>query len=276
MKLTDDWEAAISAYVTYLRASGAPETTIRARREHLAHLARRVNVGPWSLGEGELLAYAGAQQWARETRRSRRTTLLGFYRWARAAGHVVVVTADVLPKVPASQPPTRPAPDNAYRAALLAAPPRETLMLRLAAEVGLRRAEVAKVHTRDIFEDLAGWSLRVHGKGGRERVVPLPGSLARVLVDVEAGYVFPGLDGGHLSPRWVGRLIADLLPEGWTMHTLRHRFATRAYALRSDILMVQELLGHSSPGTTRRYVEITRTPMRELIEELEAHDVRYA
>ncbi|WP_424446435.1 tyrosine-type recombinase/integrase [Microbacterium sp. CH-015] len=68
------------------------------------------------------------------------------------------------------------------------------------------------------------------------------------------GYLFPGRDNGHLSPRYVGKIIRDLLPGEWTMHTLRHRFGTRAYALTSDLLLVQDLLGHSSPSTTRRYV----------------------
>jgi integrase len=89
-----------------------------------------------------------------------------------------------------------------------------------------------------------------------------------MLARMPEGYVFPGQDDGHLSPRYVGKLLATLLPEGWTMHTLRHRFATRAYALRSDLLLVQEMLGHASPTTTRRYVEYDRARMRAVVEEL--------
>jgi hypothetical protein len=43
------------------------------------------------------------------------------------------------------------------------------------------------------------------------------------------GWLFPGDEDGHLSPRWVGKLMAGALPDHWTAHTLRHRFATRAY-----------------------------------------------
>lgn len=147
------------------------------------------------------------------------------------------------------------------------AKPREKLILRLAAEVGMRRAEVARSHSRDLMEDLVGFSLIVHGKGGKNRIVPLPQSLGRTLSTLE-GYYFPGNDDGHLSPRYVGKLIRDLLPGDWTMHTLRHRFGTRAYALTSDLLLVQEMLGHASPTTTRRYVEYDRTRMRAAVEEL--------
>src|SRR5690606_36737267 len=121
-----------------------------------------------------------------------------------------------------------------YREALMRAGHREGLMLRLAAEVGMRRAEVAQAGSEDLIEDLIGWSLLVHGNGNRERVVPLPSSLARALLDLPNGPFFPGAVDGHLSARYVGKLLASLMPEMWTMHTLRHRFATRLYALRSD------------------------------------------
>ena len=116
-------------------------------------------------------------------------------------------------------------------------------MLRLAAEVGMRRSEVAVAHSRDLMEDLVERSLIVHGKGGRTRIVPIPASLGRALADLEDGYFFPGNDDGHLSPRYVGKLIRDLLPDQWTMHTLRHRFATRLYAHTRDLLGVQGMLG---------------------------------
>lgn len=52
------------------------------------------------------------------------------------------------------------------------------------------------------------------------------------------------------------------------MHTLRHRFATRLYALTRDILLVQETLGHASPSTTRIYVPYDRERGRDAINEL--------
>ncbi|WP_309105011.1 tyrosine-type recombinase/integrase [Microbacterium sp.] len=274
--LNQEWLDAIAAYDDDQKAGGKPPTTRRSRREHLQHLARRVHAGPYDLTADELVAYAAAQSWAVETRRGRRNTFLSFYRWAVRVGHVQENVAEHLPKVPIRAGRARPAPDRVYHEALMRASHREQLMLRLAAEVGMRRAEVAQAHSDDLVEDLVGWSLIVHGKGDRIREVPLPPSLATALLNLPRGYFFPGQDHGHLSPRYVGKLLAERLPEGWTMHTLRHRFATRLYALRSDLLLVQETLGHASPSTTRRYVEYDRTRMRAAIEELEASDVRYA
>jgi integrase len=273
--LDDEWLRAIAEYDAAQIAGGKPATTRRTRREHLQHLARRMPCGPWQVTGDLLLGYVAGQSWAVETRRGRRNTFTSFYGWAVEAGRVVENVGATLPKVPIQAARARPAPDRVYREALMRAGHREGLMLRLAAEVGLRRAEVAQAASWDLIEDLVGWSLLVHGKGGRERVVPLPSSLARALVDLPRGYFFPGADHGHLSPRYVGKLLACLLPEGWTMHTLRHRFATRLYALRSDLLLVQESLGHASPTTTRRYVEYDRTRMRAAIDELESGDVRY-
>lgn len=266
--LDGSWREAIADYLKDQRAGGKPHTTCDARRQHLEHAARRIDAGPWTVTGDELVDYAAAQSWAKETRRGRRNTLLSFYRWAIASGRTTENPADQLPRVKITQGRARPAPDRVYREALMRAKPREQLMLRLAAELGMRRAEVAQVHTDDVIDDLVGHTLIVHGKGGRERLVPLPKSLGRQLATADAGFVFPGNDNGHLSARYVGKLLADLMPDGWTMHTLRHRFATRAYALRSDLVLVQEMLGHSSPTTTRRYVEFDRGRMRAVVEEL--------
>lgn len=139
-------------------------------------------------------------------------------------------------------------------------------MLRLGAEVGMRRGEVAQVHSRDIIVDLTGWSLIVHGKGNRERIVPLPDGVALELRALPTGYAFPGQDAGHLSPRWVGTVISRLLPPGVTMHKLRHRFATRTYESSNyDIRVVQELLGHSSVNTTQIYIAVPDDRLRNAV-----------
>lgn len=193
-----------------------------------------------------------------------------FWQWLAAAG-VCDDIAACLPAVRASTPSPRPCPDLAYRAALRKAKPRERLMMRLAAELGLRRGEVAAIHARDVIDDLGGRSLVVHGKGGKRRVIPLPAGIA-VEVDAMAGggYLFPGDFDGHLSPRWVGKLVTQLLPPGLTMHTLRHRFASRAWANGVEVWVLQDLLGHASADTTRRYVAIPDTSHRAAIELLSA------
>ena len=266
--LNKEWSTAIEGFLVYDRALGKRSTTNSARRQHLQHLARRVTVGPWAVTGDVLIDYLGAQEWAQETRRGRRTSFDRFYRWAIYRGFVHTNPVDAVEKVRMSQGAPRPAPDRAYHEALMRAAPRERIMLRLAAEVGMRRGEVAVAHTRDVMEDLVGRSLVVHGKGGRTRIVPLPDSLGRTLAACPEGYVFPGNDAGHLSPRYVGKLIRDLLPDQWTMHTLRHRFATRLYAHTRDLLGVQGMLGHATPTTTRRYVQWDTAKMRAAVDEL--------
>ena len=265
--LTETWVETIDAWTRSLRAAGRPATTIRTRRDHLRMLARDVGErGPWSLEHDDLVDWLGAQPWARETRRSVRSSLRTFYAWGVTTGRVATSPAEMLPTISQRPPHPRPAGEEAYRRALEAAAPRERLMLRLAAEAGLRRGEVSRVHSRDVVRDLLGWSLRVRGKGDRPRVVPRPAALAAALRALPPGYAFPGAEHGHLSAWWVGRLVGRLLPDGLTMHTLRHRFATRAYASSHDLLAVQQLLGHSSPATTRAYVRVDDGAQRAVVE----------
>ena len=261
------WTGEVEAYLTFLRAAGTPATTQRTRREHLQMVAREVGGNPWTDEPAPLLDWFAGLTVARETRRSRRTTLRAFYRWGVESGRATVDLGALLPVVKASTPNPRPVPDRVYAETLMKADERVRLMIRLGAEAGLRRAEVAQVHTgRDLFEDLDGWSLVVHGKGGRRRVVPLPHGLARDLLALPTGYAFPGDHDGHLSPRWVGTLVSRAMPPGWTMHKLRHRFATRAYAVDRDVFTVQELLGHASPATTRAYVAVPRSALRRTVD----------
>ncbi|MFD2674982.1 tyrosine-type recombinase/integrase [Gulosibacter bifidus] len=166
-------------------------------------------------------------------------------------------------------PAPRPLPTAALDAAILRADARTQLILRLACDLGLRRAEIAKIHRDDVIDDLVGYSLRVRGKGERVRILPLPTSLARVILDAE-GFLFPGRDDGHLSARWVGKLAANALPGAWSLHAGRHRFATLAHRQCGDLLVVQDLLGHASPVTTRVYIAPDATKARTVIESLAA------
>lgn len=265
MTIPPDWRSAIDDYLTAQRAAGAPSTTCATRRAHLEHAARRLNASPWTLEGAELVDWCGRQEWQRETRRGRRSTFRSFWGWAVDTGRATCNPALDLPRVPAGIPQARPTPDRVYKEGLVAARGRDRLILRLAAELGLRRSEIACVHSRDLVEDLFGWSLVVHGKGGRQRLVPLPDGLARTLRDLREGFVFPGHDHGHLSPRWVGKIASNLLPGDWTLHTLRHRFATLAYDVDRDVFVVQELLGHASPATTRRYVRTRQDNLRRTV-----------
>lgn len=267
------WREPLQSYAEAMEAAGSPATTRRTRLEHLRRLARAGGwPSPWHVDAEDLVAWCARQSWAVETRRSWRTTLRGFWRWAIRAGHCSTSPADALPVVRTTQPLPRPAPDDVLAAALRAADERTAVILRLAAEAGLRRGEIAVIHDRDLLQDLDGWSVLVHGKGGRHRLVPLTRSLALAVRARTArhGWLLPGDDGGHLSPRWVGTLAARVLPDRWTLHTLRHRFATRAYGADRDVFTVQRLLGHASPATTQRYVALDTSSMRATVDRVAA------
>jgi integrase/recombinase XerC len=175
--------------------------------------------------------------------------------------------ADELPKVRERWGAPRPTPDHAWQSALACADARTTLMLRLAGEAGLRRGEVSRVHTRDLLESGGGAQLVVHGKGGKERVVPITDSLADAIRhDHRDGWLFPNRNGGHLTAYHVGALVVRVLPDGWTMHTLRHRFSSRAYRGTRNLRAVQMLLGHSSISTTERYCAVDDSEIRAAME----------
>lgn len=263
--MVGDWGVVVESWAMSLRAAGRAETTIATRTDHVRRMARAVGVPVTEVTGTMLVEWAGRQSWALETRRSVRSSVALFFRWANASGIVEADPSCALPTVAPGPAMPRPAPEAAYRSALGRADERTRLILRLAGEAGLRRGEIAVIHSRDLVQDLLGWSLVVHGKGGKVRVVPLPVPLALELRGRGTGFVFPGDMAGHLSPRWVGTLARRVLPETWTVHTLRHRFATRAYALDRDLLVVQTLLGHASPVTTRRYVALDDERLRRTV-----------
>jgi integrase len=259
--------------VQWLAAGGASGQTLRVRRAVVRCMARRLGVsGPVDVSTVDLVAVCAAADWSNDHRRTVRTTLVGFYAWCITAGVVVDNIAEQLPRVPESTPKPRPAPDRVWHQLLAAAPPRERMMARLAGEAGLRRAEVAVVRRDDLVEDLMGWSLIVHGKGGKQRTVPLTESLAEAVRSYRdggynpRGYLFPGQIDGHLSPGHVGVLISRLMGEGWSMHKLRHRYASRGFAGTGNIRAVQEALGHASVATTQRYTAVTSREVRAVSE----------
>lgn len=250
------WGPALRDFTTAMHAANRSPGTIRlyvCRIEHLTHLAD----WPDEVTPELLLEVQARGGWEPETRKSVRTSLRAFFRWAYESGRLPSDPSAILPTVPIPPAQPRPAPDGVVAAGRLSGE-RTAFMVELAAYAGLRAAEIARVHQLD----LAGEDLRVVGKGGRVRMVPIEhaGLLAR-LRRVE-GWAFPNGRGGHLSAGHVTRLVSGALPADWTAHPLRHRFGTAAYEGTGDLFAVQELLGHSDPNTTRRYVLLSRRRVR--------------
>lgn len=269
------WELAIVGFATYLRAANRSRQTIRLRTYWVTRFSNECRADdPLLVGPDVLLEWVGNDAWSAETRKSARASLVAFYHYLVETDRISELQnpARRLPKVTPARAVPRPAPDQVLRDALWQASDRDRLIIMHAAYAGMRRAEIAQVHSSDYRWDTG--EILVHGKGEHERLVPLHPDLA-ILVRAELarrsagthgtgyrfdsgcradGYMFPGKNG-HLIPDTVGKVLVDLLAGPWTGHTLRHRFATTAYAAERDLRAVQELLGHSKPETTARYVQ---------------------
>lgn len=266
------WIAAIDAWTSYMIVAGLRPRTIELRRWQLGRVAvAHARRSPWQITSRDLITWLAARSWASETRKSYRSAIQSFYRWAAANGHLKNDPAAKLPTVRTQTPPPKPAPDDVLEHAVGHCTDRDRLIVLLAAYAGLRRAEIAALQ----WADVQGGLIRVvHGKGGRTRIVPLHPVLAGELA-VEAArrrrgspgsgyryagpdgsYVFPGRSGGPMTPGAAGKAASAALGPGWAAHALRHRFATRAYAGTRDLLAVQALLGHAKPETTKRYTDL--------------------
>jgi len=168
---------------------------------------------------------------------------------------------------------------------------RDTALLELLYGTGARISEAVSLDVDDatpLLEESAGSpgdlapGLRVLGKGGRERIVPV-GSYARAAVDAylvrgrpvlaarAAGTpaLFLNTRGGRLSRQSAWGVLRDVAARAGitgdvSPHTLRHSFATHLLDGGADVRVVQELLGHASVTTTQVYTLVTVDNLREV------------
>lgn len=257
------WRKSINGWTDTLRAAGLSAQTIKSRRYKMVHLATLLMPsGPEDVTTEQIVQAFARQQWKPETRKAYRNTISSFFRWLHKSGRRSDDPSLDVPRVKKPHAHPRPCPDRYIAAAMKMATTSERLMIRLGAECGLRRGEIARVHSDDVVADSAGRSLIVRGNGDKQRIVPLPDDLAGIIMDAR-GYLFPGRFGGHVEESYIGDHISRLLPDGYAAHTLRHRFATTAYAATHDLFVVAELLGHESVETTEHYVAMPDGRLRE-------------
>jgi integrase/recombinase XerC len=154
---------------------------------------------------------------------------------------------------------------------------RDRAIIELAYSCGLRLAELCGLDDRDV--DLERGLAKVVGKGGKERIVPIGGRAREALaeyLDCRSGVSDrPPLEGGGARPLFVSRrgtrisrrqvqrsvsawLTRAAEGESLSVHALRHTFATHMLDAGADLLVVKELLGHSSLSTTRVYTHTSR------------------
>ncbi|GAU09742.1 tyrosine recombinase XerC [Desulfoplanes formicivorans] len=147
---------------------------------------------------------------------------------------------------------------------------RDQALVELLYGSGLRISEALGLDVGDI--DPGRLFIKVAGKGGKERIVPLTAvSLERInaYLQVRSALapspgekaLFLGQRGKRLSRRQAARIIKSLcvaagLPQSVSPHALRHSFASHLLASGADLRSVQKLLGHSRLGTTQRYTHL--------------------
>jgi site-specific recombinase XerD len=177
---------------------------------------------------------------------------------------LTIPQVSVLIEKPASNEKTRQAPS--WMAA------RDTAILELFYSSGLRLAELATLDVHDL--DPIGETVRVMGKGSRERIVPV-GLLAlqaishyRHEADVKTGPLFLSKSRKRLGHRSIWLLLKNYvrqagLPSSLSPHKLRHSFATHLLDNGADLRSVQSLLGHASLSTTQIYTHVTTERLKQ-------------
>ncbi len=283
-----DWAGgAVGDYLRRLRdeRSLSPHTVDAYRRDlaqffdfagragcgHLDDVDRRV--------VRRFLAQLATRRYARRSLARKASSVRSFYADAVRRGVAAANPAAGVPqpKLPHTLPRTVPARSIA---GLLDGIPehtpidlRDRALLELLYGAGLRVSEAASLSVADVGH---GEMLRVMGKGGRERVVPLGGHAAAAiaaylekgrpaLAKPEAGdALWVGVRGGPLGPRGIRRAVRARA--GTFPHSLRHAFATHLLENGADLRTVQELLGHRELGTTQIYTAVTRDHLKATYE----------
>ncbi|HEV8691162.1 MAG TPA: tyrosine recombinase XerC [Ideonella sp.] len=300
LPLADDTRRAAEAWLIHLaHERGAAVLTLSAYerdlRQFLAWLKADLGYAPCvadlaRLDAKRFRAFMAARRRTGAVSRSLARTMSAlrtFYRWLEA--QEIAVNRSLLqvamPKVPHGIPKpltvekASAVMDGGGAAELDWVAARNVAVLLLLYGSGLRISEALLLQRKDA--PLAGRDvLRITGKGGKERLVPvLPVTQAAIVRYVALcpytltpdGPLFLGAKGGRLSPRIVQLLMERMrdalgLPATATPHALRHSFATHLLSAGADLRQIQELLGHASLSTTQVYTEVDRARLLAVYE----------
>lgn len=234
------------------------------------------------------LAYLAAEGAARRTIARKASSLRRYFGWQRRTGAI-----DVDPTVGLSAPKGEGRLPRVLRDDELAVllddvpvrladdPPavrlRDDAVLELLYGSGLRVAELCSLVVSGI--DLPGRSIRVWGKGAKQRQVPVSVPAAAALAawlrdgrpllvaaDTPDDVVFVNLRGRPLTPRDARRVLDRRASEPTHPHALRHTFATHLLDGGADLRAVQELLGHADLATTQIYTHVSKERLRAVVE----------
>lgn len=237
--------------------------------------------GPEYLREFLDAEWGGA---ASSTKRQRTSIVRSLFRWAALEKRIPYDPTTTLKAPKGRGRATRQAYPVAMLHSLVAAQDslRDQVAVQLLCRLGLRKDELRRIQWRDV--DLVRGYVLVHGKGGKDELVPLVGQVAEDmrLLHLEAD---PHPDTFLLAPRgrprsamdpasvhrWFKRCVeAAGLPETIKMHEMRHSAADAVYRERGDVAMAQLLLRHESLSTTQAYLHPTKRDLADTLRALDA------
>lgn len=252
----------VKEWQDWMRAGGVSRNTIKLYTRYIERFGKENNY--LTAQTENITKWMNSHEWAPYTRASARNSLKSLYsfiiEYDYRVDNPMLKTRSV--KIPPSVPRSATEDDLLY--ALQKSSSRDRLAVLLAAYGGLRRAEIAGLHSSQVFDD----HIIIKGKGGRVRMVPLHPILKEELDNnnVKDGYYFNDhYTNEPISPEGMGKRISRLLPQGVSAHKLRHRFATRIYQNTHDIRSLQTVLGHSSIATTERYVSVDNDALSKIV-----------
>lgn len=257
-------DALIAGWIAWLESGNLSPNTIRLRRHAITRFARGRDLT--AVTTDDIVAYLRAAPGGEWSRAGHLAAIRSFYVWMQGTGRRPDNPAALVRSVKVHER-SRPALPTGVldRAILLATDDLTRNALLLGSRAGLRRAEIAAVHSSNVDGD----ELVIVGKGGKERRIPIHPDLLPMVEDLRRrpGWLFPSHrnPGQHVTPETIQRAVSAALGEPWTTHSLRHWFASRAYDATRDLRTVQELLGHADPATTVKYVRPNTDAMRRAV-----------
>ena len=253
----------VALHIRNLRLHNATPTTIRHRLDNLQRLEAKLGKPLMEATADDLIEWQAGLKIAPSSIATYTAHVRSFYRWALLNGLIEIDPTIhlVSPKLKRRLP--RPIPEQDLSVALITS--RYDLQLfcvfLLAGYCGLRCGEITRITRSDIREDEknGGAYLVVHGKGGHERIIRIAPDIYAEIRPLmgRTGFLFLSKNGQPYTPNRLTQITsAHLKAIGlpYTLHTLRHRFATRLADLGADVRDVQVALGHQHLSTTTLYL----------------------
>lgn len=248
----EDWKESIEKWIDWMDAIGRTNDTLRTRWYQIVRFSKAVDKSITDVTEDDLIFYLAGM--GTEGRRGVRSCVKVFYQWSMKRGLARRNPADEVPTVPMTLPSGCICPEENIEQGLASPDENARLAVMLGAFCGLRRIEMTRINLKtDLEENAEGMVLHVHGKGNKERMLPVPAKLASTLRKRTGVWLFPGDVQGHCGVDYVAKRIKTVT--GYPSHSLRRRFATCVYYRNGcNIVLVSRMLGHANIATTMRYI----------------------